>query len=92
MSEKSQQSRLISIDTPVGKDALILTAMYGHEALSEPFNFQLELLSVKNDIKAEDIVNYTRKPNYLERFAERLGVTMANAVTATITGTQLPLR
>lgn len=31
-------------------------------------------------VKAEKIVDYTPRPNYLDRFAERLGVTMATAL------------
>jgi len=56
MPERSQKNRLISIKTTVGEDVLLLTAMYGYEALSEPFNFHLELASEKDDIKANDIV------------------------------------
>jgi len=43
-------------------------------------------------IGAKKIVNYTPKPSYLERFAERLGVAMANEVGATISGGQMHLR
>jgi len=31
-------------------------------------------------IKAEKIKNFTQKPNYLDRFAERLGATMAQTL------------
>ena len=56
MPERSQESRLIRIKTTLGEDVLLLTAMSGYEALSEPFNFQLELASEKDDIAATDIV------------------------------------
>ncbi len=42
-------------------------------------------------IEADKIVNYTPRTNYLERFAERLGVTMANEVGAVINSGQLYL-
>lgn len=35
-------------------------------------------------IQAENIVDYTARPNYLERFADRLGVAMANILAKSI--------
>jgi len=32
-------------------------------------------------IKAKDVVNYTPKPDFLKRFADRIGATMANVMT-----------
>lgn len=43
-------------------------------------------------IQEEKIVDFTPKANYLERFAERLGVAMANVISTTISGNQPPLR
>ena len=35
-------------------------------------------------IGAEDIVNYSYKPNYLDRFAERLGTSISNKLLSYI--------
>jgi protease-4 len=43
-------------------------------------------------IQEENIVDFTPKENYLERFAERLGVAMANVLKTTVTGPQTPIR
>ncbi|MFO7604524.1 MAG: S49 family peptidase [Gammaproteobacteria bacterium] len=43
-------------------------------------------------IQEERIVDFTPKANYLERFAERLGVAMANVMSTTLSGGQTPLR
>lgn len=48
---------MISLDsTPLGPDVLLLDALSGEEALSELFEFRLDLLSTDQGIKAEDIV------------------------------------
>jgi type VI secretion system secreted protein VgrG len=56
MPTYSQEGRLLAIDTPLGKDELLLTGFYGREAVSRLFSFQLDLLSEKPDIEAKDIV------------------------------------
>ena len=43
-------------------------------------------------IQEDKIIDYTPKENYLERFAERIGVAMANVMSTTITGGQTQLR
>jgi type VI secretion system secreted protein VgrG len=52
----TQENRLIAIDTPLGKDVLLLQGFTGHEAISRLFSFHLDLLSEKNSISFEDIV------------------------------------
>jgi type VI secretion system secreted protein VgrG len=53
----TQENRLMSIDTPLGKDALLLAALRGHEGISRLFSFELELLAYENDsISFNDIV------------------------------------
>ena len=52
----TQENRLIAIDTPLGKDALLLQGFTGHEAVSRLFSFHLDLLSLKNSISFQDIV------------------------------------
>ncbi|OGA27991.1 MAG: peptidase S49 [Betaproteobacteria bacterium RIFCSPLOWO2_02_FULL_65_24] len=43
-------------------------------------------------IKAEDIVDYTQKPNVAERFAKRFGATVADAVTRVVLQRDFNLR
>ena len=43
-------------------------------------------------IKAEDIVDYTQKPNVAERFAKRFGATVADAVTRVVLQRDFTLR
>ena len=45
MSSTTQASRPIAIRTPLGPDALLLTALSGREAVSELFRFELRLLA-----------------------------------------------
>lgn len=52
----TQDNRLIAIDTPLGKDALLLSAIQGNEGISTPFSFELDLLSANNSIKFKDII------------------------------------
>jgi type VI secretion system secreted protein VgrG len=52
----AQEPRLLSIDTPLGADVLILQSFAGSEALSEPFSYQCEMLSEQTDIAPADIV------------------------------------
>jgi len=53
----TQENRLLSIDTPLGKDVLLLQELSGHEAISRLFSYELDLLAYDNDsISFEDIV------------------------------------
>jgi type VI secretion system secreted protein VgrG len=52
----TQENRLISLDTPLGDDALLLQGFTGHEGISRLFHFNLDLLSDQNDIDFDDIV------------------------------------
>jgi type VI secretion system secreted protein VgrG len=52
----SQQERLISIDTPLGKDVLLLQGFSGVESLSRPFKFTLTLLSEESSIAFSSLV------------------------------------
>src|SRR6266576_818233 len=44
MPSYSQADLPIGVDTPLGKDALVLIGFKGEEGISRLFNFQLELL------------------------------------------------
>ena len=53
---RTQEHRAIAIATPLGKDVLLFHHMTATEALGRLFRFDLELLSVKPDIKFDDIL------------------------------------
>jgi type VI secretion system secreted protein VgrG len=48
--------RVMEITTPLGADVLLFHGMHAREELSRLFEFQLNLLSMKNDIAADDIL------------------------------------
>ena len=52
----TQEHRSFDLKTPLGKDVLLLRQMSGTEALSEPFVWDLDLLSEKGDINADDLL------------------------------------
>lgn len=53
----SQEHRLLSLDTPLGKDVLLLQELTGYEGVSRLFSYDLNLLAYENDsIKFESIV------------------------------------
>ncbi len=56
MAKFKQGHRELSIDTPLGSDVLLLTKFTGAEALSTPFEYELEMLSEKPDINFSDIL------------------------------------
>ena len=51
-----QETRLLSIKTPLGDDVLILQSFAGSEAISELFSYQCEMLSTETGIAPADIV------------------------------------
>lgn len=52
----TQDNRLISVDTVLGKDVLLLTEFSGQESISNLFSFHLTMLSGRSDIKSDDLV------------------------------------
>src|ERR1051326_8209587 len=52
----TQTNRRIAISTPLGDDALLLRGFTGSEAISQPFHFDLDLLSENDSIKFQDVV------------------------------------
>ncbi len=52
----TQENRLIAVDTPLGKDALLLLGFKGHEEISDPFRFELDMISENHNISFESIV------------------------------------
>ena len=59
MSNLTQEQRLLSIETPLAKDELLLTSFEGTEYISELFEFQIEVLSSNHKIKPEDLIGKT---------------------------------
>lgn len=52
----TQDGRLLTIETPLGADTLLLSGLEGEEQSSRLFRFDLELLSEKTDIDPNDIL------------------------------------
>ena len=52
----TQEQRFIAIDTPLGKDVLLLQGFTGQEAVSRLFRFSLDLLSENPSISFDQIV------------------------------------
>jgi type VI secretion system secreted protein VgrG len=56
MTAHVQEKRLIAINSPLGKDALLLKSFTGHEGLSQLFHFSADLLSENHSIAYKDVV------------------------------------
>ena len=77
----SQDHRLLAIDTPLGKDALLLQEITGYEGISRLFSYDLDLLAYDNDsISFDDIVGQKvsikfqlpdGSPRYISGFVSR---------------------
>lgn len=52
----TQENRSIIVDTPLGRDVLLLTRVSGSEAVSAPFSFALDILSENHNISFPDII------------------------------------
>lgn len=52
----TQEGRLISIETPLGQDVLLLQGFQGREGISQLFSFHLDLISENGSISFKDIV------------------------------------
>ena len=52
----TQENRLIAIDTPLGKDVLLLAGFNGTEGLSRLFSFELDMLSENHNIPFDSII------------------------------------
>jgi type VI secretion system secreted protein VgrG len=58
MSDYSQESRIATVSSPLGPNELLLRSMVASERLSAPFEFQLDLLSEDDNIKADEILGH----------------------------------
>src|SRR5579862_532554 len=55
MTTYTQDHLYLSVNTPLGKDKLLLQAFYGEERLSGLFQYSLELISTDRDISFDAI-------------------------------------
>ena len=56
MDQYTQANRLIAIESPLGKDKLLLTSLHGHEHISDLFEFQITALSNDLAIKPDALI------------------------------------
>jgi len=56
MGKKTQDNAFISLTTPLGPNVLVLESLSGSEGLSQPFQFELSLVSNQTDIPFDKIV------------------------------------
>ncbi|WP_281648389.1 type VI secretion system tip protein TssI/VgrG [Parendozoicomonas sp. Alg238-R29] len=56
MSSLTQDKRLATIETPLGKDTFVVRELEGEEAISQLFSFHLSLLSEDDNIQPEKIL------------------------------------
>ena len=77
-----QATRLLGLKTPLGDNQLLLTAFEGHEAISQLFEFKLQMISDNASISPADIVgkNVTfsvkladDSPRFFNGFVSRFG-------------------
>src|SRR5438128_3119856 len=52
----TREDRLLTIDTPLGTDRLVLTEFAGEEEISKPFSFLAVMRSEDHDIKPERLI------------------------------------
>lgn len=81
MGQISQDNRLLSIESPLGKDELLLVSCSGSEYISDIFEYQLDLLSNNLDIKPQDIVGkaititiHTPEPRFIHGYINRFAL------------------
>jgi type VI secretion system secreted protein VgrG len=89
LPEYTQENRIIRIDTPLGKDELLLQGFEGQEGVSRLFHFSLRLMSENRSIKFEDIVGKRATitivlPDGSERFVNGLISSFAQGGSSTL--------
>ncbi len=83
----TQDNRLLRINTPLGKDSLLLHALTGREAISTLFEFHLDLLSENASISPDGIVGQRvtievhladGSPRYINGYVSRFALSGAD--------------
>lgn len=54
-----QDTRPVAASSPLGEDVLLFRSMYGSDQISQPFSYQLELLSKDDSINFADLLGQT---------------------------------
>ena len=72
MSTYTQVERPIQIVTPLGADVLLLEALEGRESVSQPFSFELSLLSEQRQIDFEAATGMRATVKFLKEDGECL--------------------
>lgn len=99
MAAYTQDTRLIGITTPLGKDVLLLRGFSGRESISQLSAFDLDLLSKDPEIKFEDIIGKRvtlrvtlsqDKERYFNGFISRFVQTGAQTGMANYRATMVP--
>lgn len=99
MAAYTQDTRLIGITTPLGKDVLLLRGFSGRESMSQLSAFDLDLLSKDPEIKFEDIIGKRvtlrvtlsqDKERYFNGFISRFVQTGAQTGMANYRATMVP--
>jgi type VI secretion system secreted protein VgrG len=82
----SQTHRDIAIGTPLGEDALLLSAYTGYEELGRPFEYHATLLAERHDVSFDSVVGQnvtirvetvTGETRYINGYVSRLTLTGA---------------
>lgn len=89
MPNVNQNHRLLHIQTPLGKDALIATRLVGDESVSGLYRYELDLMSDNHDIKQQDLVGKAvtvtinregeEQQRYVHGYVVQLGMLDVNA-------------
>jgi type VI secretion system secreted protein VgrG len=69
MDNYTQDRALIAVNTPLGKDVLLLLGFSGREEMSRPFRYTLEMLSSKDSLAAKDVIG--KSVTWMVRRADR---------------------
>jgi len=56
MPPLTQENRQLAIDTPLGRDVLLLTSFSGHEEISRLFSFRLAVVSAQDSISPQALM------------------------------------
>jgi type VI secretion system secreted protein VgrG len=56
MPKFTQKNRAAAVGTPLAEDHLLLRGMSGYDAISQPFNYTVEMLSVDSEISFEKLL------------------------------------
>jgi len=57
MPEYKQQDRPIKVQTPLGEDVLLLERFEGREAISQPYEFHLHMVSTQKNLDLTKLIN-----------------------------------